>query len=151
MLWLLETFPDWLFHMVLAAGFAALIIGAIANKIMPLAQYGALIKISGLVLIIAGLMFEGALSLKKDYDLKTSELQNKLNIAATQGETIVTRVVEELVYRDRVVTKQGATVIQYIDRVSEKIDAACTVTEEAVQAHNDAARLTLDNVIEGVK
>lgn len=143
MLWLLDTFPAWVFHGILGVGFVTLIIGAIANKIPPVAQYGLLLKVGGLCLIIAGLMFEGALSLKKDYDLKTGELQHKLEIAATQGETIVTRVVEELVYRDRVITKQGATVIQYIDREAEKIDATCTLSVEAVKAHNDAAATPL--------
>jgi hypothetical protein len=139
MLWLLNTFPVWVFHGILAAGVIALIVGAIANKIPPIMQYGMVLKVLGLVLIVAGLQYEGALSLKKDYDLKEAVLKQQLLIAQAKGETIVIKVIEQVVYRDKIITKKGADVIQFIDRETVKIDATCTLSNEAVKAHNDAA------------
>jgi hypothetical protein len=139
MLWLLNTFPVWVFHGILAAGILALIVGTIANKIPPIVQYGVLLKVLGLVLTVAGLQYEGALSLKKDYDLKEAALKEQLLIAQAKGETIVTKVIEEIVYRDRTIVKQGAEVINYIDRWHVDIDRTCVLSKEAVKALNDAA------------
>ena len=139
MLWLLNFFPIWVFHGILAAGVIALIVGAIANKIPPIVQYGLMLKLVGIVLIVAGLQFEGALSLKKDYDLKEAQLKDQLLKAEAKGETIVTKVIEQIVYKDRVIVKQGQDVITYIDRWHEAIDKTCTLSVEAVKALNDAA------------
>lgn len=139
MLWLLSTFPAWVFHSILIAGVTALIAGMIVRNFPPAVQYGFMLKLGGAFAIVIGLMFEGGLSLKKDYDLKEAELTAQLMTAQARGETIVVKVVEQIVYRDKIITKQGATVIQYIDRVSTVIDAMCTLIPEAVKAHNAAA------------
>jgi Zn-dependent protease len=144
MLWLLNFFPVWVFHGILAAGVVALIVGAIANKIPPIMQYGLVLKLVGIVMIIAGLQFEGALSLKKDYDLQEAALKEQLLIAQAKGETIVTKVVEQIVYRDRTIVKQGADVVTYIDKWHEAIDKTCTLSKEAVKALNDAAKEPVD-------
>jgi hypothetical protein len=139
MLWLLNTFPVWVFHAVLAAGVIAMVVGIAAHYFPPAVQYGFVLKLLGLVLIVAGLQYKGALSLKKDYDLKEAALKEQLLIAQAKGETIVIEVIEQVVYRDRIITKQGADVITYIDRMAPAIDATCTLSAEAVKAHNDAA------------
>jgi hypothetical protein len=144
MLWLLNFFPAWVFHGVLAAGVVAIILGVIAHNIPPAIQYGFMLKALGAVLIIAGLMFEGGLSLKKDYDLQEAALKEQLLIAQSRGETIVTKVVEQIVYRDRTIVKQGADVVTYIDRWHEAIDKTCTLSKEAVKALNDAAKEPVD-------
>jgi hypothetical protein len=149
MLWLLNTFPVWVFHSILIGGFALLIVAYIFRMIPFVSAYALQIKVVSLVLIVAGLMFQGAISLKKDYDVREAKLQQEIDKANTRAAKIVTEVIEQVVYRDKIITKQGQDVIIYIDREAEKIDQACTLAIEAVNAHNAAATnpLSVDNDI----
>ena len=65
--------------------------------------------------------------------------QQKLE-AEAKAALITTQTVEKVVYKDRIITIQGAKVTEYIDRNVTQIDATCTLSKEAVNALNDAAK-----------
>jgi hypothetical protein len=139
MLWLITTFPAWVFHLILFTGVAVLMFASLTSKIPGLAQYSLEFKIVSLVMIILGLMFEGALSLQNDYKIKEAELQHEIDVAEQKSATIVTKVVDQIVYRDKIITTQGTNTITYIDRVAPAIDKECTLSKEAVDGINQNA------------
>ena len=66
-------------------------------------------------------------------------IQAKL-LAEKKASEITVQTIEKVVYQDRIITKQGVKVTEYIDRWHEAIDKTCTLSPEAVQSLNDAAR-----------
>lgn len=139
MLWIINFFPAWLFHAILLGGIAVLLAATLVTKIPGLTAYSLEFKIIALVLIISGLMFEGAETLNKDYLVQQAQLQHELDLANAKSAQIVTQVVDQVVYRDKIITKQGATTIQYVDRWHEAIDSTCTLSKEAIEGINKNA------------
>lgn len=142
MLWILNHFPEWAIHAVLAAGLLVFLASWIAARLPGIAAYAVTIRFVGLALVVAGLVYEGGLIIKKDYDLKEAVLKAELAATATKGAVITVNTVEKLVYRDRVIVAEGARVTEYIDRVAPQIDATCTLSDEFIRAHNEAAKAT---------
>lgn len=140
MLWLLNTFPTWVFHGILFIGVMALFVTAVTSKIPVVSAYSLELRVVSLLMIIAGLMLEGAISLQKDYFLKEAALKEKLHIAETNAANAVTKVVEQIVYRDKVIVTQGTNVVTYIDKWHDAIDNNCTLSTEAINVHNAAAK-----------
>lgn len=140
MLWVLNHFPEWAIHLVLAAGAGIFLASWIASRLPGVAAYTVTIRFAGLALVVVGLIFEGGLIIKKDYDLKEARLKAELAATAAKGAIITVNTVEKLVYRDRVIVAEGARVTEYIDRVAPQIDATCTLSDEFIRAHNEAAK-----------
>lgn len=142
MLWVLNTFPEWAIHAALLAGVVIFLLSWVLARIPVTAPYTVHAWFIGLIVIVIALIYEGGLIIKKDYDLKEAVLQAKLAVKSTDGAKITINTVEKLVYRDRVIVTEGARVTEYIDRNAEKIDATCTLSDEFIRAHNDAAKAT---------
>ena len=140
MLWVLNHFPEWVIHSVLAAGASVFLASWISARLPGVAAYAVTIRFAGLALVVVGLIFEGGLIIKKDYDLKEAQLKAELAATAAKGAIITVNTVEKLVYRDRVIVAEGARVTEYIDRVAPQIDATCTLSDEFIRAHNEAAK-----------
>lgn len=139
MLWIITFFPAWFFHLVLLAGISILVFATVTSKFPGLAAYSVEFKIIALVLIIAGLMFEGAEQLQHDYTVKQAELQHEIDLANAKSQQVVTKVVDQVVYRDRIITKQGTNTITYIDKWHEAIDKGCVLSKEAIDGINKNA------------
>lgn len=136
MLWYIETFPIWVTHLILGIGIAGFVIGSVAHHMPTLEIYAVQLKVFGAFVILVGLMLEGAESLQKDYDVKRAELQHKLDIADAKSHEVVTQVVTQIVYKDRIIEKQSAASVQYIDRWHDAIDSTCQLSKEAIAGLN---------------
>jgi hypothetical protein len=60
-------------------------------------------------------------------------------VAEKKASEITIQTVEKVVYQDRIITKQGAKVTEYIHDTAQVIDAKCELSPESVKALNDAA------------
>jgi hypothetical protein len=146
MLWVLNFFPDWFFHLILLGGIGILMFASVVTKFPGLTQYGLEFKIVALVLIVAGLLFEGALSLEKDYKVQQAQLQHELDLANAKSAQIVTKVVDQVVYRDKIITVQGTNTVTYIDKWHDAIDKGCVLSKEAIDGINKNAAAPLIEV-----
>lgn len=142
MLWILNNIPEWVIHSALVAGLAIFVLSWIIARFPVTAPSAIPAWCLGLTLITVGLIFEGGLIIKKDYDLKEAQLQAKIAALNSRADKITVETIERLVYRDRVIVAEGARITEYINQAAEKIDATCRLSDEFIEAHNQAARGT---------
>lgn len=139
-MWIIQHLPEWVFHFIFGAGVIGTIVGFVLSMIPVIKKYGIPIKVISLLVLTLGLYLEGALSDNKEWELRVKELEAKLAETAAQSATENVKIVEKIVYKDRVVREQGMIVKQYIDREIVKYDNVCPIPKEVVKAHNAAAR-----------
>ena len=140
MLWVLSNLPEWAIHTTLLVGVTVFLLSWVAARIPAVAAYAITVRMIGLAVVVTGLVYEGGLTIKKEYDLKEAVLRAQIADKETAGAVITINTVEKLVYRDRVIVTEGAKVTEYIDRVAPQIDAVCTLSDEFIRAHNEAAK-----------
>lgn len=147
-MWLLHFFPDWLIqfivHTILIAGvIGCLVTYQFANKILlkwpPLAAYYTMARIASVVLLIAGIYFEGGYAAEMQWRARVAEMEAKVAKAQAESKDANTKLDKKA--REKVKVIQGKQVIvkQYIDREVTKYDSQCDIPKEFVKAHNMAA------------
>lgn len=148
MLWLLSFFPGLLVHLALLVGVAALLVSYLLGSIPFIKLYSMPIRLVGYALLCGSLYFEGGLSYKKDMDLKTAHVQTKIAVAEVKSANANTAIEAKVDNEKKIIHEKGATITQYIDRWHDKIDESCTLSPEAIKAHNLAASLNADTVVD---
>jgi len=99
-----------------------------------------MLQIISAVLLILGVYLKGGYSVEKIWRDRVAELEAKIAVAEEQSKKTNEKVVIE--YRDRVqVVKDTQIVVQEkIKEVEKIVDAQCTLADEAVKLHNQAAQ-----------
>ena len=139
-MWIIRHLPEWVFHLIFAAGVIGTIAGFVLSMIPVIKKYGIPIKVISLLVLALGVYLEGALSDNKEWELRVKEMEAKLAEAQAEAAKENTKIVEKIVYKDRVIKEKGTIVKQYIDREVVKYDNTCPIPNEVVKAHNAAAR-----------
>lgn len=139
-MWIIQHLPEWVFHLIFAAGVIGTIAGFVLSMIPVIKKYGIPIKVISLLVLALGVYLEGALSDNKEWELRVKEMEAKLAEAHAEAAKENTKIVEKIVYKDRVIKEKGTIVKQYIDREVVKYDNTCPIPNEVVKAHNAAAR-----------
>lgn len=142
-MWILELLPDSLLlfftNAVLLLGIALVIAGLVVQRIPVLWRYQLPFKIAGLIVFAAGIYFRGGLSVEMTWRDRVHELEQKLKLAEAESAKVNEKIVEKIVYRDRVIQKQGQTLIERVEVIKEVEN--CRVPQEAIEVHNEAARM----------
>lgn len=139
-MWIIQHLPEWVFHFIFAVGVLGTIAGFVLSMIPVIKKYGIPIKVISLLVLTLGVYLEGALSDNKEWELRVKELEAKLAEASAESAKENIKIIEKIVYKDRVIKEQGMIVKQYIDREVVKYDNTCPIPNEVVKAHNAAAR-----------
>jgi hypothetical protein len=139
-LWMLTFVPDWIYKAILVLGVFA-VFAAYFLKIIPVVSaYSKGLKVTGIILIIIGVWFNGQLSADAKWKARVADLQNR--IAQAEQQAAETSAQIETVYVDRVqVVRDTQYIIQgQIRESSVDLDATCQISPRAVEILNQAAR-----------
>jgi hypothetical protein len=145
-MWIIQHLPEWVFHFIFAAGVLGTIAGFVLSMIPVIKKYGIPIKVISLLVLALGVYLEGALSDNKEWELRVKEMEAKLAEAQAESAKENVKIVEKIVYKDRVIKEQGMIVKQYIDREVVKYDTKflpggeCEIPKEVIKALNASAR-----------
>lgn len=143
-MWILQFLPDsliiWFCNILLLAGIVLTVAGWFAHRIPFVYHYQLPFKIAGVVLLVLGVYFRGGVAVEMEWRERVHQLEEKLKVAEAESAKINEKIVEKIVYRDRVITKQGETIIQKVDNVIT-VEKDCRVPQEAIDVHNEAARM----------
>lgn len=143
-MWILELLPDSLLlfftNAVLILGIALVIAGLVVQRIPLLWRYQLPFKIAGLIVFAAGIYLRGGLSVEMTWRERVHELEEQLKVAQAESTKVNEKIVEKIVYKDRVITRQGETIIQKVDNVIT-VEKDCRLPQEAIDVHNEAARM----------
>jgi hypothetical protein len=146
-MWMLQFLPDsvilWFTNILLTVGVVLTLAGFFVHRIPLLWKYQLPFKIFGVILLATGVYFRGGYSIEMIWREKVAELEKQVEEARQRSEKVNTVIKDRVVYRDRVVTQQAETLVQYVDReVVKTIPAQCDILpNEIIEVHNKAARL----------
>ncbi len=143
-MWILQFLPDaliiWFCNILLLVGVVLTVAGWFAHRIPVIYHYQLPFKIVGVVLLVLGVYFRGGVAVEQEWRERVHQLEEKLKVAEAESAKVNEKIVEKIVYRDRVITKQGETLIQKVDNIIT-VEKDCRVPQEAIDVHNEAARM----------
>jgi 4-hydroxyphenylpyruvate dioxygenase-like putative hemolysin len=102
-------------------------------------MYRTPIQLASVLLIVVGVYMSGSIANNESWLAKVKEVQAKLAEAEAKGAQETIKIVEKVVYRERIVKEKGQNVIQYVDREVVKYDNKCEIPPPFIDALNQAA------------
>jgi len=146
-MWIFDFTPDYLWHLIFAAGFFGTLIGFVFSFIPLIKQYLVPVRIVSLLLLLFGIFMEGSLWNNNIWEAKIKELELKVAQAETKALEANNQIQEKVVTKTQIVKQKGDDIIRYVDREVVKKEEIikyienCPVPKEVVDSHNAAAAL----------
>lgn len=143
-MWILKWLPFWIFYAIFFIGIAGFL-ATYLLKFIPIPAlyiYKTPIQIASMILIVIGVYMSGAISNEEAWLAKVNEVKAKLAEAEAKGVVETVKVVEKVVYQEKVVREKGKDIIQYVDREVVKFDNRCEIPPSFIDIHNKAAGTT---------
>ena len=141
-MWILHFLPDavilFAVNILLLIGVILTIAGWFAHRIPGIYHYQLPFKIAGVLLLALGVYFRGGYAIEMEWRERVTELEQKLKVATEESAKANEAVKEKIVTKTQVIREKGETIIQ---RVEVLKDAECPVPQEAIDVHNEAARM----------
>ena len=148
-MWILHLLPDaliaWIVNIALITGAVVTAAGFFVRFIPFVNQYRIPVQIAGILLLTAGVYFEGGYTTEMAWRERVKEVEAKLQVAEKRSAEVNTEIVTKLVTQTRVVTQRGQDIVRYVDREvvrnQEVIQFVenCPIPEIIVNTHNAAA------------
>jgi preprotein translocase subunit SecF len=144
-MWILHFLPDSLIllatNLLLLIGIAATVAGLFAHRIPVIWQYQLPFKIVGIALLALGVYFRGGYSVEMTWRERVAEVEAQLEEAKKESAKVNTVVETRVVTKTQVVKQKADTLIEYVDREIVKEVNNCPIPQEAIDVHNEAARM----------
>ena len=140
MSWLINLLPEWVFHIVIFLGIGSLIASAILKRLPALYTYSFVTYFGGLVLIISGVWFEGALAEKSNWEEKVKELETKAQVAEAKSQQVNTVIETKIVERVKIVKDTKNANKETAKLIARQLDDRCVVPESTVMLINSASQ-----------
>lgn len=141
-MWMLSFIPSELLQKVIH-GIVIFSILLYIGAYFLVRPYSDLAKFVAMILLAAGLYFEGGYFVEKQWRDKVEEYKQKVKEAEEKSEkvntVIQTKYVEKIKYIDRV--KEGN--VQIVEKIVTKYDNLCTLSNAAIVLHNSASQNVL--------
>lgn len=139
-MFIVQFFTEFLTHIVFVLGIIGTLVGLIIMFIPMISKYKIPVLTVSLIVLLAGAYLEGKLSNEKEWQIKVSNLETKLEEAEKKAKKVNTKIVTKLVTEEKIIKEKGDTVIQYIDREVTKYDSSCPIPNSVIISHNSAAK-----------
>ena len=141
-MWILNFLPYWIFYALILIG-ALGFVATYLLKFIPIPAiylYKTPIQLVSIALVTIGVFMAGAIHNEEEWQARVKELETKLAQAEVESQKENTKIVEKIVYKNKLIKQQGEEIIKYIDKEVVKYDSQCVIPQEFIDAHNKAAR-----------
>ena len=162
-MWILQFLPDsliiWFCNILLLAGIVLTVAGWFAHRIPVVYHYQLPFKIAGVVLLVLGVYFRGGVAVEMEWRDRVHQLEEKLKLAQEQSTQVNTVIQDRVVTKTQVIREKADTLVQFVDReifkdreIVKEVNN-CPVPQEAIDVHNEAARMNkiIEEQRKGVK
>lgn len=148
-MWFLHFFPEWLFAFIVYGLLSIGLVGTILsffvlNKFLRLvpafANYYRIAQLASIVTLTLGVYLWGGYSMEMAYRERVATLQAELEEAKKNSGKVNTVIETKVVTKTKIIKEKGETIIQQVDKLIP-VEKDCTVPKEAIDVHNEAARL----------
>ena len=144
-MWILQLLPDgailWFCNVLLLVGLVLTVAGFFIHRLPFLYQYQLPFKVIGIALLTLGVYFRGGYAVESEWRERVAELEVKLKTAQEESAKVNTVVQDRVVTKTRIIKEKADTLVQYVDREIVKEVNNCPVPQEAIDVHNEAARM----------
>ena len=139
-MWLLSWVPNFVFHLILVIGIISTVVSFTLLSLPFINKYQLPLKIASILILVAGVWFNGAIVRDQDYAIRIANLEKQL--AEAQRDSAVANARIETVYVDKVQRVKDVQVViqERIRDVAVNIDENCKITTDTVNIINDAAK-----------
>ena len=140
-MWILSWLPTWLYFAIISAGIIGYALTFLIRfiPIPGIYIYKTLIQLVSIGLIAIGSFAFGFVYNNADFLNKVKALEQKVAEAENKSKEENTKIVEKIVYKDKIIKEKGDEIIKYVDKEIVKYDSQCKIPQEFVKALNDAA------------
>lgn len=137
-MWILEWLPNWIFYVILLLGLLGYLTTYLLRFIpLPfLYMYKTPIQIVSIIMIVFGVYMAGSIANNEAWEAKVNEVKTKLAEAEAKGAVETIKIVEKIVFQEKIVRERGQNTVQYIDREVVRYDNTCPIPESFIEAHN---------------
>lgn len=140
-LWLLSSWISYIVHAALIVGVVGTFFGSILNKVPFINNYAAILRAIALPLFIVAVFAEGYLYASKSWIEEAKKYEDKVKVAEQQSKDANTKLSKELADKNKEIKQQQVIIKEKIKEVQVKVNAECKVAPEAINIHNEAAKL----------
>lgn len=140
-LWLLSSWISYIVHAALIVGVIGTFFGSILNKVPFINNYAAILRAIALPLFIVAVFAEGYLYASKSWIEEAKKYEEKVKVAEQQSKDANTKLTKELADKNKEIKQQQVIIKEKIKEVQVKVNAECKVAPEAINIHNEAAKL----------
>lgn len=143
-MWILQWLPYWIFYAIFFAGVLGFIASLVMRFIPVVYMYKTPIQVVSIILIAVGTYMSGAISNEEAWQARVKELEVKVAESEAKSAQENVKIIEKIVYKDKVVKEKGNEIIKYIDREVVKKEEVvkfienCPIPKDIVDVHNNA-------------
>lgn len=138
-MWLMAILPDFVFHLLTVLGVLGVVCSLVFGFIPFVSNYKTPIQILSIIALVVGIYFQGAIANEAKTKAQISELEVKVAEAQAEAAKENIKIVEKIVYKDKIIRQRGEDIIRYVDREITKYDSQCVIPKEFVEIVNKAA------------
>ena len=140
-LWLLSSWISYIVHAALIVGVVGTFFGSILNKVPFINNYASILRAIALPLFIVAVFAEGYLYASKSWIEEAKKYEEKVKVAEQQSKDANTKLTKELADKNKEIKQQQVIIKEKIKEVQVKVNTECKVAPEAINIHNEAAKL----------
>lgn len=133
-MWFINLLPEWIFQAILITG----VLGFLISRFIP-SYYKTLVLSASILAFSFGVFMMGAIYENKTWIAKVKEMEVQIAEAEAKSSKENIKIVEKIVYRDRIIRQKGEEVVKYIDREIVKYNDQCKLPKEVIDILNMAS------------
>ena len=139
-MWIVNFFPDFIFHILLLVGLLGLVTSVVLDSIPFISTNAKAIQLASAVVLAIAVYFEGAISDNTAWVDRVHQMEKKVAEAEAKSADANTRLVTEMgKNREKIAANQQA-VNQAIQQNIQAINRECKLTDVSVEMYNQAVR-----------
>ena len=106
-------------------------------------------QIIGILVLMAGIFFEGGYATEMMWRAKVEEVQKKLDEANKKSQQVTARLQSKINAQTQLIKQKAKDNANAIKKHAEKIDADCKLNDVAIKLHNRASDNEVSGTTEG--
>lgn len=142
-MWIISFLPDWIFHLVVLAGVALIVISFIFSAVPFIKNYRIPILVAGLIVSCIGFFFEGQNYSNASWIAKVQELELKVAAAQAKSAKENVRIITKYKENTDVIKETTDENIQYIKEYVSRDDNNVGVPNSVIVLHDSASQNVL--------
>ena len=139
-MWLLNWFPDFVFHLMLLVGLLAIGASFVLSFIPFVSQYKLPIQVAGILLTILAVWYEGGIAKDAEYKIRIAEMELKISRSETAAAEANTKLAEQILREQARIKDITETNKKRLKELADQLNKQCTVNNSVITVLNDAAK-----------